>query len=262
MKTVGPGAKIGNLLVFTPLMFTNGAPGKYYVYAFSDLDGTVVYIGKGFGNRIDQHHRTNSASSNRHLCHKIIQVKKLGVKLRSDKLLDGLSEKEASRLEVVLIALLGREDCGTGRLYNFTDGGEGSPGVLRTEKTRTKLRAAAATFAVWFARSERFKKMNADPVFKAAGIERTKKMHADPVFSAAIAARNSEKMKEKNKDPVFKANRIAALKKKVTDPEYKAANFARASEYMKNRNADPEYQARAAAGKKQATLRRAAEKVV
>jgi hypothetical protein len=52
----------------------------------------------------------------------------------------GLTEEEALKHEVYMIAVFGRKDLGTGILWNFTDGGEGlsNPG----EEIRNKIRTA------------------------------------------------------------------------------------------------------------------------
>ncbi len=52
----------------------------------------------------------------------------------------GLTEEEAHRHEIYMIAVFGRKDLGEGILLNFTDGGEGSSGHRHTEETRNKMK--------------------------------------------------------------------------------------------------------------------------
>jgi hypothetical protein len=101
---------------------------RFYTYAYLRKDGTPYYIGKGQGNRAfnKQGHRLNLPPRERILFLKI-----------------DLTEQEAFRHEVYMIAVLGRKDLGTGILRNLTDGGEGPSGVARNEETRAKMRKSA-----------------------------------------------------------------------------------------------------------------------
>jgi hypothetical protein len=91
----------------------------FYTYAYLREDGTPYYIGKGKGKRAYHPH-------NRHAkCpppERILFLKK------------NLTEEEAIKHEIYLIAVLGRKDLGKGILHNFTDGGEGASGLIRTEE--------------------------------------------------------------------------------------------------------------------------------
>jgi hypothetical protein len=96
---------------------------NYYVYQYLREDGTPYYIGKGKGNRAYINNRTTPkpADNNR-----IQLIKK------------NLSEEDAFRLEIELIACHGRKDLGTGILRNLTDGGEGVSGRIATTETIEK----------------------------------------------------------------------------------------------------------------------------
>ena len=99
----------------------------YYTYAYLREDKTPYYIGKGTGNRI--------YSTNR-----IIKPPK--DKSRIIYLKQNLTEAEAFRHEIYMIAVFGRKDLGTGILINRTNGGEGSSGVVKSDETRKKLSEA------------------------------------------------------------------------------------------------------------------------
>lgn len=97
---------------------------EYYTYAYLREDGTPYYIGKGKAGRITSNlHRINIPNEKE----RIIYLKK------------NLTDEEARKHEVYMIAILGRKDLGTGILRNMTDGGEGCAGRVLTDETKKKL---------------------------------------------------------------------------------------------------------------------------
>jgi len=101
----------------------------YYTYAFLREDRTPYYIGKGKGNR---------AYGRRYK----------GIKPPKDKsriivLKQNLTEEEAFKHEIYMIAVFGRIDLGTGILLNKTNGGEGSSGLVHNEESKRKMSEAA-----------------------------------------------------------------------------------------------------------------------
>lgn len=101
---------------------------EYYTYAYLREDKTPYYIGKGNGNRA-------------------YRRRYKGIKPPKDKsriivLKQNLTEEEAFRHEVYMIAVFGRKDLGTGILHNRTNGGEGSSGFVPSEETRRKMSEA------------------------------------------------------------------------------------------------------------------------
>ena len=115
-------------------------PKRFYTYAYLREDGTPYYIGKGQAKRIYQKHG-----------------KPCGIpkdKLRIIFLKQNLTEQEAFKHEIYMIAVLGRKDLGTGILRNRTDGGEGCSGIIRkvswnkdiphTNETKIKISVANA----------------------------------------------------------------------------------------------------------------------
>ena len=100
---------------------------NFFTYAYLREDGTPYYVGKG--GRTDRvkakHHRVPVPPDERILFLKT-----------------GLTEEEAFRHEKYMIHVLGRKDLGTGMLWNFTDGGEGSTGYRHTVESRDKMSKA------------------------------------------------------------------------------------------------------------------------
>jgi len=97
----------------------------YYTYAYLRENGIPYYIGKGKGNRAYGRHRKNI---------KVPKNKSLILILKKD-----LTEVEAFKHEVYMIAVFGRKDLGTGVLVNMSDGGEGPSGAIRSPETRRRM---------------------------------------------------------------------------------------------------------------------------
>ena len=98
----------------------------FYTYAYLREDGTPYYIGKGLGSRL-------YAKCGRRGCNPPADKSRIII------LKQNLTEEEAFRHEVYMIAIFGRKDLGTGILYNFTDGGEGVSGLRHTDDARSKM---------------------------------------------------------------------------------------------------------------------------
>jgi len=97
----------------------------YYTYAYLRTDKTPYYIGKGKGKRLYDKSRK-------------------GVKPPKDKsriilLKQNLTEEEAFKHEIYMIAVFGRKDLGTGILHNRTNGGDGSSGWIATPELRKRM---------------------------------------------------------------------------------------------------------------------------
>ena len=95
----------------------------YYTYAYLREDRTPYYIGKGKDNRAYEKRRKG--------------IKPPNDKSRIILLKQNLTEEEAFRHEVYMIAVFGRKDLGTGILHNRTDGGEGIKNP--SKETRKKM---------------------------------------------------------------------------------------------------------------------------
>ena len=99
---------------------------NYYTYAYLREDGTPYYIGKGKGNRAYKKGSRVFAPPPKN---KIIKLKQ------------NLTEEEAFKHEIYMIAVFGRKDLGTGILHNKTDGGDGVSGAKlpKTKEHKNKI---------------------------------------------------------------------------------------------------------------------------
>lgn len=105
---------------------------QFYVYQHRRNDtGAIFYIGKGSGKRAWDDHWSRYQN-------KIWKgTAKHGYTV--EIVCDGLDEKHAHELEVMLIQFHGRKNLGTGSLANLTDGGEGCSGHIKSAETRRKI---------------------------------------------------------------------------------------------------------------------------
>ena len=104
-----------------------------YTYFYNDVP---IYVGKGKENRYRDHFNNKTRLGN-FLCKRLRE----GLRLVPD-ITYFENEKEALDYEIELISFYGRDDTGTGTLFNLTEGGEGISGLIHTEETRQKIRDA------------------------------------------------------------------------------------------------------------------------
>jgi len=101
---------------------------NYYTYAYLREDKTPYYIGKGVKYRIyEKYNRTSPPPKDKS---RIIFLKQ------------NLTEEEAFKHEIYMIAVFGRKDLGTGILHNRTNGGDGISGYVMSEETKKKISAS------------------------------------------------------------------------------------------------------------------------
>ena len=103
-------------------------PNRFYTYAYLREDNTPYYIGKGAGYRAYYKYKN--------------QIKPPKDKSRIIFLKQNLTEEEAFKHEIYMIAVFGRKDLGTGILHNKTGGGDGASGAVRSEETKQKMSKA------------------------------------------------------------------------------------------------------------------------
>jgi hypothetical protein len=95
-------------------------PNRFYTYAYLREDKTPYYIGKGNGRRVYKRSKKD--------------IKPPKDKSRIIFLKQNLTEEEAFKHEIYMIAVFGRKDIGTGILHNRTDGGDGTSGIIAWNK--------------------------------------------------------------------------------------------------------------------------------
>ena len=150
-------------------------PNRFYTYAYLREDKTPYYIGKGKGNRAyDKGRRVFSPPKDKS---RILILKQ------------NLTEEEAFRHEIYMIAVFGRKDLGTGILRNKTDGGEGSSGAIRSEETRDKLSKAHS--------GKTFSQETRDKISKAKSGKTHSQEHRDKISKAHTGKTHSQETKDK-----------------------------------------------------------------
>jgi hypothetical protein len=154
----------------------------YYTYAYLREDKTPYYIGKGKDDRI--------YSTNR-------RIKPPKDKSRIIYLKQNLTEEQAFKHEIYMIAVLGRKDNGTGILHNRTNGGDGTSGCVPDEITRKKLSN------VWKGRkhSEETKKLMSEKAKGKIRSEETRKRISDAKKNPSEETR--KKLSKINKGRIF-----------------------------------------------------------
>jgi hypothetical protein len=169
---------------------------EYYTYAYLREDRTPYYIGKGKGNRA--YKRTRK------------ELKSPKDKSRILILKQNLTEEEAFKHEIYMIAVFGRKDLGTGILYNKTNGGEGSSGALRSEELRKKISSSmkGRTFTKEHLDkiskklkgrkvSEDHKKKNSEKLKGRKLSEETKKKMSESRIGRIVTEKTKQKIREK-----------------------------------------------------------------
>jgi len=110
-------------------------PGKFQ-YGLYQFDYSPFYVGKGKGNRIDQHDNPIDTKSKKNAT--IVKLKKANLEAIKIKLFENLSESSAFEIEKSIIKTVGRFDLGEGPLLNLTNGGDGASGSIHSEETKKK----------------------------------------------------------------------------------------------------------------------------
>jgi hypothetical protein len=152
----------------------------YYTYAWLRVDRTPYYIGKGCGNRAYDQRRAYCPSRDR-----VLILKR------------NLSEVDAFKHEVYMIAVYGRKDLGTGILYNRTDGGDGASGAVRSNETRSSIRATLSGVALTENRKKNISKSKkGTKVYTNSETKEQKHFREDPGFPWIPGEKEENKQKK------------------------------------------------------------------
>lgn len=114
-----------------------------YVYYTQEDASIPTYVGKGHGWRFRKH-RTAKTHFGNHL-RKQMRSGIFPIVVKYPQ----ATEQEALDTEVKWIAAMGRQNIGTGPLYNKTDGGEGCSGMKHTQAAKQKLSRAKTGVSIW-----------------------------------------------------------------------------------------------------------------
>jgi hypothetical protein len=82
---------------------------KYYVYELIDpRDDSVFYVGKGTGDRLDQHEKETAKGVSSKKCNKIRSIESAGFKIRKRKVASFFDEHDAYAFEAAKIVEYGK----------------------------------------------------------------------------------------------------------------------------------------------------------
>ena len=159
----------------------------YYTYAYLREDRTPYYIGKGENDRIYKKGKG--------------EVNPPKDKSRIIFLKQNLTEEEAFRHEIYMIAVFGRKDLGTGILHNLTDGGDGASGYVFSEETKRKQSEAHKGNTTWLGKthSEETKRKMSDTRKGKTHSEETKRKQSEAKKGKTFSEESKRKMSEAQK---------------------------------------------------------------
>lgn len=109
---------------------------RYYIYEHIRLDtNDVFYVGKGTIKKTNPYGRSQEKSRRSDLWKKVIKKTDYKIKI----VFEHEDEKVVFAKEIELIKLYGRKDLGLGPLVNFTNGGDGTSGAVRSNEFKNKV---------------------------------------------------------------------------------------------------------------------------
>ena len=124
---------------------------NFYTYQLIDpRTNKPFYIGKGTGDRMNQHmieaRGCRDKWTNKIKCQIINSIENLGRKVIVEKIQDNVSEDEAYDMEIALILQYGKIIDGSGILSNIADGGQGGNGIGKPVQSYTTTGALIQSF--------------------------------------------------------------------------------------------------------------------
>lgn len=187
----------------------------FYVYRY-EVDGTTVYVGKGYGNRDTTHlreaKRDPTAKKRSHFYNFLAKALRGGKTINVIRELEGLEEDEALRAEIFFITeVYGRREFEGGTLYNRLRGGDGVD--------------SATAKALWDFDNRRELRSKL-----------SKEMWADPVHHAKMVSI----LRTSTQSPESRLRYKASNKRRWENPEHVLKMTAIRQEYWRAKKADPE----------------------
>ena len=155
-------------------------PGKF-VYYDLEFDYEPFYVGKGYGDRYNNH-LNEKRIVNRHKSGKINNIKKVGLLPEIVFICDGVSDDVAKSVEISVISKIGRYP--NGPLTNLTDGGDGTLGLNRSQDSIDKQIKSTLSNESWL------KKMKSVE-FAAEVSQRMKEYYSNDENKKLISKRQS-----------------------------------------------------------------------
>ena len=215
----------------------------FYVYVVFDLHAVPRYVGKGKGRRWTNHLWRSHNVDVRRL------VEKSGGELPIVVVHEGLTEQEAFRAEIDLIAAIGRGM--DGPLLNLTDGGDGVVGHKRTDEQRTAMSAArkgrTLSLESRIKVSQALKGRPKSPEHRAAAAAARKAVGNGPLSQAHREAIGQAHLGQKRSPEARAAMKAAA---EAMTPEQRALKSLRITLALTGKKLTPEHRAKISAVQK------------
>lgn len=115
----------------------------FCTYVYKDPKTNVLrYVGEGGAARPHQHLRPGKKSSNPRLSAMLQKRLKEGF-CPTPIIIPAPSKSHAVEMEILLIEMIGRDDLGTGTLFNHTNGGDGINGYKHTPEALLKIQSSS-----------------------------------------------------------------------------------------------------------------------
>jgi hypothetical protein len=170
-------------------------PRKPGDFSYGDLTLSLepFYVGKGKGDRF----RSHSLRSSPIVKNKINSIKKnTGRSHRAKILQDGLTEKQAYRLETKLIRLIGKKMTGEGPLLNLNDGGPGTQQGFVSDATKKRRSDSLKRYWAAIKNDKAACKKRLENMGRSAFTDKQRQEHAD-LKNALYASKAGKKLRRK-----------------------------------------------------------------